>query len=54
MTTTPTPSASTPRSPWPFMITLGLLIVIAVNAWFIYVAVNGRDPVVPSYTTDRR
>ena len=34
---------------WPLAIVVGLLIVFAVNFTFIYVAVSGADPVVPSY-----
>ena len=36
------------------MIIIGLLIVILMNAVFIYVAVSGRDEVVPSYHTEAR
>ena len=39
---------------WPIMIVVGLLIVILMNAVFIYVAVSGRDEVVPSYQTEAR
>ena len=39
---------------WPTMIIIGLLIVILMNAVFIYVAVSGRDEVVPSYHTEAR
>jgi len=35
-------------------IALGLAVMILVNAWFIYVAVTGADPVVPSYRTEAR
>jgi hypothetical protein len=39
---------------WPIMIVVGLLIVIIMNAIFIYVAVSDRDEVVPSYHTESR
>lgn len=41
-------------SPWPVGIALSLLVVILVNALFVYVAVHGADPVVPSYQTEPR
>jgi hypothetical protein len=39
---------------WPLAIALGLLLVVVVNAIFIYVAVSGSDGVVPSYATEPR
>jgi hypothetical protein len=39
---------------WPFAITLGLALVVAVNAAFIVVAVRGADEVVESYLTEER
>ena len=39
---------------WPIMIIVGFLIVIIINAVFIYVAVSDRDEVVPSYQTEAR
>ena len=39
---------------WPIMIIVGLLIVVSMNAVFIYVAVSDRDEVVPSYHTESR
>lgn len=39
---------------WPLGIALGLAIVIAVNAAFIYLAFSGADEVVPSYNTEAR
>ncbi|MFC1530999.1 hypothetical protein ACFL5T_01965 [Gemmatimonadota bacterium] len=39
---------------WPIMIIVGLLIVIIINAVFIYIAVSDRDEVVPSYHTESR
>jgi len=39
---------------WPTIIIVGLLIVILMNAVFIYIAVSGQDEVVPSYHTEPR
>ncbi len=39
---------------WPIFITVGLALVILVNAVFIYIAVSGADDVVPSYVTEER
>jgi len=39
---------------WPILITAGLVLVVIVNAVFIYIAVSGADDVVPSYTTEER
>ncbi|MDT8341389.1 MAG: hypothetical protein RQ751_07745 [Longimicrobiales bacterium] len=39
---------------WPVAITAGLLLVICVNAAFIWIAVSGADEVVPSYVTEER
>ena len=39
---------------WPTLITIGLVLVILVNAVFIYIAVSGADDVVPSYFTEER
>jgi len=39
---------------WPIAVAIGLAVVILVNLVFIYVAVSGRDEIVPSYTTERR
>jgi hypothetical protein len=39
---------------WPMIITVGLILVVVVNAVFIYVAVKGADAVVPSYNTEER
>jgi hypothetical protein len=36
------------------MILLGLLLVVAINFIFIYIAVTGADPVVASYTAEPR
>jgi hypothetical protein len=36
------------------MIVLGFVLVVAINALFIYIAVSGADPVVPSYTSEPR
>lgn len=34
---------------WPVAICVGLAVVVAVNATFIWIAVRGADEVVPSY-----
>lgn len=39
---------------WPVLITLGLVLVVLVNAIFIYIAVSGADDIVPSYLTEER
>jgi len=39
---------------WPVLITVGLILVVVVNALFIYIAVSGADDVVPSYATEER
>jgi hypothetical protein len=39
---------------WPAVIIIGLLIVILMNAVFIYIAVSGQDEVVSSYHTEER
>jgi len=39
---------------WPIIITVGLTVVVMVNALFIYLAVKGADDVVPSYNTEER
>jgi hypothetical protein len=39
---------------WPVLITVGLVLVVLVNAVFIYIAVSGADDVVPSYQTEQR
>lgn len=39
---------------WPMIIIIGLTLVIAVNAAFIYIAVRGADQVVPSYNAGER
>lgn len=39
---------------WPIAIVIGLLIVIAMNVAFAFVAVGGQDEVVPSYTSEPR
>jgi hypothetical protein len=33
---------------------VGLVLVVLVNAVFIYIAVSGADDVVPSYVTEER
>jgi hypothetical protein len=42
------------RDRWLLALIAGFVVMIAVNAFFIYVAVNGSDPVVPSYRTEAR
>jgi len=39
---------------WPIGITIGLLIVVAVNVVFIVVAVGGADAVAESYEAGER
>ncbi|MDH4043218.1 MAG: hypothetical protein OEY20_11585 [Gemmatimonadota bacterium] len=39
---------------WPIAVAIGLGVVIVVNLVFIYIAVSGRDEIVPSYQTERR
>lgn len=47
------PTPRTDRS-WPIGIVIGFLLVILVNAAFIFIAVRGAEPVVPSYAAERR
>ncbi|HEX5632638.1 MAG TPA: hypothetical protein VFX50_05395 [Gemmatimonadales bacterium] len=54
MTNTPTAAPSSGRSPWVTAIVIGFALMIAVNAAFIWIAVRGQDPVVPSYSTESR
>lgn len=39
---------------WPIAIAVGLFLVILVNLTFIYIAVSGKDDIVPTYRTERR
>jgi len=39
---------------WPVGIAIGLLIVVLMNLAFIYIAVSGKDEVVPSYSIEHR
>ncbi len=39
---------------WPILITVGLVVMILVNAFFIFIAVSGADDVVPSYLSEER
>ena len=39
---------------WPIAIAVGLFLVILVNLAFIYIAVSGKDEIVPTYHTERR
>jgi len=53
--TTAAPSSERPRwSPWPMAIVIGFLVMAAVNAAFIWIAIEGQDPVVDSYVTEPR
>jgi hypothetical protein len=54
MTTTPAVSPTRRGLSWPAAIIIGFLLMVVVNAAFIYIAVSGADPVVPSYTTEGR
>lgn len=39
---------------WPAAIAAGLMVVVLMNVVFIWVAVSGADPVVPSYVAEER
>lgn len=39
---------------WPILITVALVIVVVVNAFFIYIAVSGADDVDPAYVEGER
>ena len=39
---------------WPIAIIVALVVVVLVNALFIFLAVSGADDVVPSYNTEPR
>lgn len=39
---------------WPVILAVALLLVVIVNAVFIYVAVSGADEVAPSYNQEGR
>ena len=39
---------------WPIGIVVALLLVVAVNVAFIYIAVSGADEVVESYEAETR
>ena len=39
---------------WPILITILMVVVIAVNAAFIYIAVSGADDVDPAYVQGER
>lgn len=41
-------------SSWVVAIVIGFAVMIAANAVFIYIAVAGADPVVSSYSTEKR
>jgi hypothetical protein len=42
------------RSPWVTGIIIGFVVMLLMNAVFIYVAVKGRDQIVPSYAAEER
>jgi hypothetical protein len=42
------------RSPWVVGIIIGFMVMLLMNAVFIYVAVKGADQVVPSYISEKR
>jgi hypothetical protein len=42
------------RSPWVIAIVVGFVVIVLVNMGFIYIAVKGADPVVPSYNAEER
>lgn len=46
--------ARRPDRLWPIAIVVGLVIMIAVNMGFIYIAISGADEVVPSYNEESR
>ena len=39
---------------WPWLLGIGLVLVMLVNAIFIWIAVSGADEVAPSYTQGNR
>jgi len=39
---------------WPVIIVAALVLVMVVNAVFIYIAVTGADEVAPSYVAGQR
>ncbi len=42
------------HSVWPAIIIAALVVVVAVNVAFIYIAVSGQDTVAPSYVDGER
>jgi len=49
------PTATSPSGQrWPWAVTIGLLIVVLVNAAFAYIAIHGADSIVSSYSTEPR
>lgn len=47
-------NGSRKTSPWVIGILIGFVVMALVNAGFIYIAVKGADPVVPSYVIEER
>ncbi len=45
---------STTDRRWPIGIIIGFTVMILVNGFFVWVALNGRDPVARSYVTEPR
>ena len=39
---------------WPIGLLIAFAVMILVNGLFVWVALNGRDPVAESYTTEPR
>ena len=39
---------------WPIAIAVGLGLVVLVEMVFIYIAVSGKDEIVPTYHSERR
>ena len=52
----PQPATSKPRRDhlWPWLLAIGLALVVLVNGIFIWIAVSGADDVAPSYNQGNR
>ncbi|HKK93648.1 MAG TPA: hypothetical protein VJ925_09445 [Longimicrobiales bacterium] len=48
------PEGGRPDRLWPTLIVAGMVVVVMVNAAFIWIAVDGADEVVPSYMEEER